>query len=230
LLSPGHSQSDQRMQQLRWPPNSGRENCAVRGGQVGIFPLRGRSSSLPFVFRNWIGPHLSMLVTWQLSPVTNMPPSEKINNRHICLQCFQKKSVGTQIECQSVGRTSFEPLFSQLDNLVRLDPNARSRFLTLHKSSVHLLLYISVHERVFRPNCAHRLNRMRGGLSLHSPRIDRSATQPVRATVLTRVLWEDSLELSTSGPPLPLQQLSQILLPDGCVVKGEMAVRLRRDR
>jgi hypothetical protein len=33
-----------------------------------------------------------------------------------------------------------------------------------------------------------------------------------------------------SGPPLPLQQLTQILLPDGCVVEGEMAARLRRDR
>jgi len=56
------------------------------------------------------------------------------------------------------------------------DPKARSRFLTPHKSSYAVLLYISVHDRVFRLNCASPVEpHARGGLSLHSLRIDRSA-------------------------------------------------------
>ena len=57
------------------------------------------------------------------------------------------------------------------------------------------------------------------------------------ATTTRRRVWPQSSNTRASAPlktqsepPLPLQQLTQILLPDGCVVEGEMAARLRRDR
>jgi len=81
----------------------------------------------------------------------------------------------------------FEHLFSQLDTLVPSDPKARSRFLTPHKSSVRRFCSTSLFMIEYSVlNCAHRLNRMRaGGLSLHSLRIDRSATLFLRRSDLS---------------------------------------------